>query len=49
MYPKLGPGQLWELVAKRVIELGGEIVTEFNVDRVHVVDGRLQAVSGTGS
>ncbi len=47
MYPKLGPGQLWELVAKRVVEFGGEIVSEFNVDRVHVVDGRLQAVSGT--
>ena len=47
MYPKLGPGQLWELVAKRIIEFGGEIVPEFNVDRVHVVDGRLQAVSGT--
>jgi protoporphyrinogen oxidase len=47
MYPKLGPGQLWELVARQVIELGGEIIPGFNVDRVHVVDGRLQGVSGS--
>lgn len=25
LYPKFGPGQMWEEVAKRVIELGGEI------------------------
>ncbi|MGL1935651.1 MAG: NAD(P)/FAD-dependent oxidoreductase [Fibrobacterales bacterium] len=25
LYPKLGPGQLWELVADEVIKLGGEI------------------------
>ncbi len=40
MYPKLGPGQLWELAAKRIIESGGEIITELNVDR----GGRRRAV-----
>ncbi len=25
LYPKYGPGQLWELVAKKVINLGGQI------------------------
>ncbi len=25
MYPKLGPGQLWEVVAQKIIEQGGEI------------------------
>ena len=25
VYPKLGPGQLWETVAERIIEMGGEI------------------------
>ena len=25
-YPKLGPGQLWELTAKAVKKMGGEII-----------------------
>ncbi|MDZ7640502.1 MAG: NAD(P)/FAD-dependent oxidoreductase [Desulfurivibrio sp.] len=28
LYPKRGPGQLWEEVARRVVELGGEIRTD---------------------
>ena len=41
MYPKLGPGQLWEEVAKMVVEKGGEIhmrsaVTEFQHDGTRV-------------
>lgn len=27
IYPKFGPGQLWETVAKRITDLGGEIIT----------------------
>jgi protoporphyrinogen oxidase len=26
LYPKLGPGQMWELVADRIIELGGQVI-----------------------
>jgi protoporphyrinogen oxidase len=47
LYPKFGPGQMWEIVAGKVKHLGGEIITEFNVDRVHVQNGRVVAVSGT--
>jgi protoporphyrinogen oxidase len=46
MYPKLGPGQLWEIVAEKVKNLGGEIITEFNVDRLKLVDGGVMAVEG---
>jgi protoporphyrinogen oxidase len=48
LYPKLGPGQMWEKVAERVRELGGEIITNFNVTSVEVKDGRIGSLSGTG-
>ncbi|HEY0263470.1 MAG TPA: NAD(P)/FAD-dependent oxidoreductase [Granulicella sp.] len=35
LYPKLGPGQLWEYVADEVVRLGGEIHMQWTVDRVH--------------
>ena len=44
LYPKLGPGQLWELVAEQVKEMGGEIHLGLTVDRVETVDGRVVAV-----
>lgn len=34
LYPKYGPGQMWEEVARRVIELGGRIVTEARVTQL---------------
>jgi protoporphyrinogen oxidase len=46
LYPKLGPGQLWETVAEKVVERGGEIVTRFAVDRVRVEGSRITAVEG---
>jgi protoporphyrinogen oxidase len=49
LYPKLGPGQMWEKVAARVQELGGEIITNFNVTAIDVKDGRVAAVSGVGA
>lgn len=34
LYPKLGPGQMWETVAAEVKEMGGEIHTGWLVDRI---------------
>ena len=34
-YPKLGPGQLWELTAKEVEEKGGKIIKNARVNRIH--------------
>jgi protoporphyrinogen oxidase len=48
LYPKLGPGQMWEEVARKVTAMGGEIVTEFDVTGVEVEDGRVVAVNGQG-
>ena len=41
LYPKFGPGQMWEVVAQKVIEMGGEIVTEFDVTGLQVDGFRI--------
>ncbi len=46
LYPKLGPGQLWEIVAQRVQDLGGTILTEFDVDTIQCENRRVVSVSG---
>jgi protoporphyrinogen oxidase len=46
LYPKLGPGQMWEKVARRCVELGGQVVTNFNVSALEVESGRVVAVRG---
>jgi protoporphyrinogen oxidase len=46
LYPKLGPGQLWEIVAQRVLDLGGTILTEFDVDTIHCEGNRVVSLSG---
>jgi len=51
MYPKFGPGQLWEHVAELIREKGGEIHMGWKVDRVHCEGKRvvsIEAVSATG-
>ena len=35
MYPKFGPGQLWEHVADQIVQMGGEIHLGWKVDRIH--------------
>jgi protoporphyrinogen oxidase len=44
LYPKLGPGQLWEEVARQVQERGGEILTGYLVRRIEHLDGNITAV-----
>ena len=46
LYPKLGPGQLWEHVADRVRDAGGEIHLGIQVDRLQVEGDRIVAVEG---
>lgn len=44
LYPKYGPGQLWERVAASVVERGGEILKEHAVESVIVEGNRVVAV-----
>jgi protoporphyrinogen oxidase len=44
MYPKFGPGQLWEHVADLVREGGGEIHMGWKVDRIHCEGQKVVSV-----
>jgi protoporphyrinogen oxidase len=49
LYPKYGPGQMWEEVARRVKGRGGEILTSFEVGRILTDGGRITAVEATSA
>jgi len=49
MYPKFGPGQMWEEVARQVCANGGEIRTGWRVDRILSNHSRVHAVQATNS
>lgn len=44
LYPKFGPGQMWEEVANQVREKGGKIHLGYQVRRLQVENGRVVAV-----
>ncbi|HOV75823.1 MAG TPA: NAD(P)/FAD-dependent oxidoreductase [Candidatus Hydrogenedentes bacterium] len=44
MYPKFGPGQLWEKAADAVIAQGGAILFNHTVTRIHAAGGRVTGV-----
>ena len=49
MYPKLGPGQMWEEVARRVREQGSEININMDVRKIHASGNRVVAVEAVDS
>ena len=44
LYPKYGPGQMWETVAEEVTRRGGKIVLGQRVRRLHVDGDRIAAI-----
>ncbi len=44
LYPKYGPGQMWETVAKHVEKMGGTIITHQMVDKINVADGQIASI-----
>ncbi len=44
IYPKYGPGQLWETVADEVKSKGGEILMQSEVVGLHIKDGTVASV-----
>ena len=48
MYPKFGPGQLWENVADRIVQMGGEICMEWKVSRILTEGNRVTGVEAVG-
>ena len=49
LYPKFGPGQMWDEVARRVCATGGEIHTGWRATRVHTNGWRVTAVEAVHS
>jgi protoporphyrinogen oxidase len=45
VYPKLGPGQLWENVAGDIRQRGGEVRLQHSVCAIHVSEGKVTAVT----
>jgi protoporphyrinogen oxidase len=46
LYPKFGPGQLWEHVAKTVQANGGEIHFGIKIDRIHLDGNTVASIEG---
>lgn len=44
LYPALGPGQLWEEVARQVKEMGGEIMMHQNVKEIQIDNNKVTSV-----
>ena len=47
-YPRYGPGQMWEAMAQRIEEEGGEILLDTPVERFDVEEGRVVAIEAAG-
>ncbi len=47
LYPKFGPGQLWEYVADLVTQKGGEVRMGWRASRLHVEGNRITVVEAT--
>lgn len=47
LYPKFGPGQLWEEVARQVESMGGKILMHQDVKRIYTEDNKVIAVAAT--
>ncbi|MCD8372809.1 MAG: NAD(P)/FAD-dependent oxidoreductase [Clostridia bacterium] len=45
LYPKKGPGQLYEVMAEKIKELGGEIYLETNVTKINLEGNRVKSVA----
>ena len=44
-YPKLGPGQLWEITGSKIEELGGKILKEAEVVSLHLEKDRITSLT----
>jgi protoporphyrinogen oxidase len=47
-YPRLGPGQMWETMAERIAERGGELRLDTPVERLELGERRVEAVHAGG-
>ncbi len=43
-YPRFGPGQMWETAARRIEEMGGEVLMRHEATALELEDGKVVAV-----
>ncbi len=43
-YPRLGPGQMWEMTRDRIVAMGGSVLMQHQVTAVEMRDGKAVAV-----
>ncbi len=43
-YPRFGPGQMWEMAAKRIEEMGGEVLMKHDVAALEMKGGKVVAI-----
>jgi protoporphyrinogen oxidase len=44
LYPKYGPGQMWQMVAEKILEMGGDIITNVDVNGVHAENFQIKSI-----
>lgn len=44
-YPKLGPGEMWDMTAEEIKKMGGTIIQNAHVNKIHKKDNKLTGVS----
>jgi len=49
LYPRYGPGSLWEEVARQVQEMGGRIYMHQDVQKIYTQEGKIQSVNTINS
>jgi len=45
LYPKYGPGQMWETAAQRFVENGGKLLLQSNVERIDIDNNQVCAAA----
>jgi len=46
-YPRLGPGQMWETAAEKIMAMGGEVVLDRRVKTIHWDETGVTHITGT--
>src|SRR5580658_9499252 len=49
LYPKHGPGSLWEEITRQVEEMGGKVYLHQDVQRIYISEGKIQSVNTINS
>lgn len=49
LYPKYGPGQMWEAAAKKFIEGGGSILLNNRVINIDIIDEKVRSITSLDS